>query len=333
MQKRAKPNDDRPNSRLHNKVGKTIKSKSAEETKLLICSSAPKTAYLKTATKSRTKTKSDTKAATKYSKSAGKASTKATSFISMPFIPKQTKQMLWLSVITCVIIAAYFAIHEQMRRFPITTVKINGQIQRTSKQDVWAATANLLNKGFFGVNVGIIRTNLMQLPWIEKVQVEKVWPDKIAITIQEKVPVARWRGKGLVTTTGDIVYADSLSETDKLPVFWGSENQVKKMLESYLLINDTVKKNEMSVAEIEIMPDHGIRAILNNGIMLFLGQEGLPERLNRFNLAYRNKLQKMYRNIDYVDLRYVNGIAVGWKDSISKIYTDQFLDEDKKLNA
>jgi cell division protein FtsQ len=246
------------------------------------------------------------------------------------FIPRY---FIWISLISCVIICAYFATQEQIYRFPITTVKIDGQVLRTSKQEIWNATVTLLKKGFFVTDVMAIKANLQNLPWVETAAVEKIWPDKLHITIKERLPIARWRGKGLVTTAGDIVYTDLLGDSNKLPVFWGSDLQVKNMLESYLTISDVLKRNEMSVSEIEIMPDQGLRAILNNGIMLFLGSEGLLERINRFTLAYRNKLQKISYKIDYVDLRYVNGIAVGWKDNISEIQLDYVLDEDYKINV
>lgn len=245
-----------------------------------------------------------------------------------------SKSLIYISLLSCVLMGAYFMLQEQMKKFPITAVKIHGQIIRTAKQEIWGSMSASLKQGFFGTDVAAIRANLKKLPWIETVKVEKIWPDKLAITVNEKTPIARWRGKGLVTTSGDIVYTELLNDADNLPMFWGNENQTKQMLASYLLMTDILKLSDIGVAEIEIMPDQGLRAILSNGIMLFLGQEGLPERLNRFTLAYRNKLQKMSHKIDYVDLRYVNGIAVGWKDSISKIYLEHiFLDEGYKVNA
>jgi cell division protein FtsQ len=238
-----------------------------------------------------------------------------------------SKKLIWIGLVSCIIIFTYFSIQKEMHQFPITTVKIDGKITRISKQEIWGSISDLLKGGFFATDVVAIKTSLQKLPWIETVKVEKTWPDKLTITISEKVPIARWRGKGLLTTSGDILYTESLNEGSKLPVFWGSEQQAKKVLENYLAMNEELKRNNVNVVEIEIMPDQGVRAILNNGIMLFLGQDRLLEKINRFNLAYRNKLQKMSQKIDYVDLRYVNGIAIGWKGSISKIYLDEILND------
>ena len=243
------------------------------------------------------------------------------------------KQLFWISFIICAIISAYFIMQKQMQRFPITTVKVEGKDLRTSKEEIWISVATLLNKGFFGVNVNLIKEKLQKLPWVASVKVEKVWPDQITVIINEKVAIARWRGKGVITDSGDIIYSELSSDSNDLPIFWGNERQASMMLENYILILNVLQKINIGVKELEIMPDHGVRTILNNGIMLFLGQEGLLDRLNRFTLAYRNKLKKVAHKIDYIDLRYVNGVAIGWKDSIGKLYLDKFLNEDNAINA
>lgn len=250
---------------------------------------------------------------------------------SVKLIPKK---FIFFSFIIGAVICGSVVLQQHMDRFAITTVKIHGQIVRTSEQEIWDSINKLLDKGFFGTNVAVVQTELQKLPWIASAKVEKMWPDKLSVTVVEKIPVARWRGKGLVTTAGDIMYLDALSKFDKLPIFWGHETQAKAMLENYLTISNILKEYELSITQIEIMPDHGMRTTLNNEIVLFLGQEGLLERLNRFTLAYQNKLQKVSHKINYIDLRYVNGIAVGWKDSITKLYLERFFNnEDYKVNA
>ena len=232
-----------------------------------------------------------------------------------PAFVTRHKRLIWLSVILIIATCAYYVLQQQMGHFSITTVKIQGKITRTSEQEIWDSIANLLNKGFFGTDVSAIKTNLQKLPWVAQANIKKVWPDKIAVTVTEKIPLASWRGKGIVTTDGDIIAGDKFNEASNLPVFWGTDKQVKEMLDNYLSMTDILSQHELTIKQIEIMPDQGVRAILNNGIMLFLGQEGLLDRVNRFTLAYRNKLHKIAYTIDYVDLRYVNGLAVGWKSN------------------
>lgn len=249
------------------------------------------------------------------------------------FIGFIVKLFFCVSVITLLIFTGWL-LSKKLAQFPITRVQVYGTISKTSKQDILAAISATLKPGFFMLDVATVKAKLQQLPWIETATVAKVWPEQLTINIQEKTPIARWRGKGIVTTNGDIIYNNTINEANKLPIFWAKESQAKKMLESYLLIVKALEKINLTVAEIEIMPDYGVRAILNNGIMLFLGQEGLLERVNRFTLAYRNKLQEVWAKIDYVDLRYVNGVAVGWKNNISSIYLNNIIiNEDYTINV
>jgi cell division protein FtsQ len=53
--------------------------------------------------------------------------------------------------------------------------------------------------------------------------------------------------------------------------------------------------------------------MLDNGIALILGRTALVERLNRFVLAYELNLKEHIEQIVYIDCRYTNGLAIGYK--------------------
>ena len=55
--------------------------------------------------------------------------------------------------------------------------------------------------------------------------------------------------------------------------------------------------------------------ILNDGVTLDLGRENRVERIQRFMDAYPQiKInKKKNQQVDYIDLRYDTGLAVGWK--------------------
>ncbi len=51
--------------------------------------------------------------------------------------------------------------------------------------------------------------------------------------------------------------------------------------------------------------------MLDNGVVIMLGQNELEERLTRFVLAYNDhKLSLSNANVHVVDLRYTNGLAI-----------------------
>ena len=55
---------------------------------------------------------------------------------------------------------------------------------------------------------------------------------------------------------------------------------------------------------------------LNNGIKLNLGRKEFIDRFQRF-IDLFELLDRQEKSVDYVDLRYDTGLAVGWKTEIA----------------
>jgi cell division protein FtsQ len=52
---------------------------------------------------------------------------------------------------------------------------------------------------------------------------------------------------------------------------------------------------------------------LSNDIELLLGRENIKSRLERFARVYKKVLIKRATEIARIDMRYSNGLAVGWR--------------------
>ena len=78
----------------------------------------------------------------------------------------------------------------------------------------------------------------------------------------------------------------------------------------------------MSIDELVLSERFAWQLTLNDGVTLNLGREKRIERIQRFMDAYPQiKDQSNNKNnqqVDYIDLRYDTGIAVGWKPAAVK---------------
>jgi cell division protein FtsQ len=52
---------------------------------------------------------------------------------------------------------------------------------------------------------------------------------------------------------------------------------------------------------------------LSNGMEVRLGAQGVDERIARFFQALDTTVGPMSSEVEYVDMRYPNGFAIGWK--------------------
>jgi cell division protein FtsQ len=57
---------------------------------------------------------------------------------------------------------------------------------------------------------------------------------------------------------------------------------------------------------------------LDNGVSVRVGRKQVDERLVRFTDTALRLVAQRAHDIDYVDLRYTNGFAIGWRNSASR---------------
>jgi len=203
---------------------------------------------------------------------------------------------------------------KEPQRFPLKDVAIEGELKSISEQDIKSVVLPFLSKGFFWVNVEAVQKDVRKLPWVEALEVRRVWPDKLSIQVREKVAQARWGEKGVLSTIGDVFYPEASTIPKALPYFEGPDTQAKEVLQQYFVLLELLGPLGLRVESLVLSKDGSWEAALDNGITVILGKTAFNERMHRFVLAYQSRLQTQSKQIAYVDLRYPNGLAVGWKE-------------------
>jgi cell division protein FtsQ len=201
-------------------------------------------------------------------------------------------------------------------RFPLRMVEVRGQLKQLKENEIKAAVLPFLAQGFFALPVWSIRDELQHLPWVQSVSIRRIWPDKLIISVQEQVAQARWKDKGILSTEGKIFYPVSLAMSSGLPQFEGPPERAKEMQQQYLALLEVLRPVGLMVQKLSLSPNGVWQMMLDNGMTLILGKTGLSERMNRFVLAYPSNLRGQNQRIAYVDLRYTNGFAIGWKTGV-----------------
>src|SRR5688572_11837874 len=109
------------------------------------------------------------------------------------------------------------------RFFPIHHVKILGA-KETNHEAIQQILMPLVNKSFFALDVDMIKDRLLKDPWVSTVVVRRIWPDQIWVTLQEKIPFARWNDTNVLSTKGDLFLPNS-PEKYHLPNLYGPSGQ------------------------------------------------------------------------------------------------------------
>ena len=210
---------------------------------------------------------------------------------------------------------------------PVNSVVISGEMPYTKREEVLAAMNNVNLGNFFQVDVNEIQSQVSALPWVYSVAVRKQWPNEVKIYVVDQTPVALWNGDFLLNQFGKAFQADNRKLTQALPQFFGPEGTELLALENFTNLNDLLEYRNLAIDELVLSERFSWQLTLNDGVMLNLGREERVKRVQRFMDVYplikthledqskkqNNHKKQLKQAVDYIDLRYDTGLAVGWK--------------------
>jgi cell division protein FtsQ len=197
----------------------------------------------------------------------------------------------------------------QSALFPIRQLEVDRGLKHTTRQEIEAAVRGHLDGNFFAVDLSGIRAALEQLPWVRRVTVRRVWPDRIAVAVEEHVALARWGDGALVNTYGERFPGRSRAA---LPVFLGPAGTEQEVARRYAHFATLVAPLGTSLERVVLTPRHAWQLRLASGLNIMLGRDADSAELQlaRFVAAYPETLGRIARRHAYVDLRYPNGFAL-----------------------
>ncbi len=195
--------------------------------------------------------------------------------------------------------------------FPMREISVRGELAHTERDDLERSVRGRVTGNFFALDLGGIRAGLEQLPWVRRVDVRRVWPDRIEVSIEEHVALARWGDVGLVNTHGERFAGQTDAE---LPVFAGPAGAEGEVTRRYHRFVELLAPLDWALERVILTPRFAWQLRLAGGLSIELGRDlanaPADARLERFVRAYPQTLGRIPRRHEYVDLRYPNGFAL-----------------------
>lgn len=196
-------------------------------------------------------------------------------------------------------------------RFPVNTIKIAATYQHISHQQLEEILSRYLDASFFSLSVNQLHKELSALEWAAQVEIERIWPDTLKVTLVEKEPVATWND-AMLTRDGETFNGGQVDDST-LPHLRGPANQQREVLQVYKKMSKILSIYGLHAASLEWRDNHAWDLTLANGVQLRLGKRDLEMRITRFCKAYPAVFADKPEQLASVDLRYPRGMAVQWK--------------------
>jgi cell division protein FtsQ len=202
---------------------------------------------------------------------------------------------------------AAFVLAVHSPRFPLREVRIGSQPAHVQRAEIEAVVRRELHGNFFTIDLARAREAFESIGWVRSVEVRRRWPDRLDVTLEEHVPLARWGSLGLVDMQGEVFQA---SYEGTLPVFNGPQGAAKEMAIQYAYFRRTLERIGREPVQVNLSARRAWSIRLDGGTALELGRADIEGRLARFVQSYAQAASLLGRRMEYVDLRYANGFAV-----------------------
>jgi cell division protein FtsQ len=202
---------------------------------------------------------------------------------------------------------------------PIETVSASGRFQRVSPVDVeQAVKQRVRDSGLVSVDLDAVRTAIEALPWVDKVSVSRAWPRGLAVEVVEQVAAARWGANGLLNTRGELFVNDARHIPSELAQLSGPEGTENVVAQRYLASQRRLAETGLRLTALRLDARGAWEMDLANGVSVRLGRRQVDERFERFVTTAGKLVAQRPDDIVYIDMRYTNGFAVGWRSAAAR---------------
>lgn len=208
--------------------------------------------------------------------------------------------------------AAVWAMQRPM--FALRVIQIEGDVEHINSPTVKATVAGRLHGNYFTVNLDAARAAFESMPWVRRASVRRVWPDRLAVALEEYRALGTWDGDRLVSVDGDVFTANQAEAADGLPEFSGPEGSEHDVVARYRDFTRWLAPLGAKPEAVTLSPRYAWSVRMTNGMEIELGrernQDTLADRTKRLVNAWPQVVARWGSGIEYADLRYPNGFAL-----------------------
>jgi cell division protein FtsQ len=200
---------------------------------------------------------------------------------------------------------------------PIQTVSVSGRFQRVAPGDVERIVKRQVRGvGLLSVDLAAVRKALHQIPWVDAVSVQRAWPRGLNVLVIEQVAAARWGDSGLLNRRGELFATGERHIPPELAQLSGPDGKEALVAQKYLAVQGRLMQAGLRMTALRLDARGAWEFDLSDGVTVRLGRRQFDERFEKFMAAALKLVTQRGDDIQYVDMRYTNGFAIGWRAAV-----------------
>ncbi|RZL31703.1 MAG: FtsQ-type POTRA domain-containing protein [Rubrivivax sp.] len=234
-------------------------------------------------------------------------------------------------LVTALLVTAAWGLIRWVVRLPafnFRAIQVDGDVSRNSVASLRANALPRLHGSFLSMNLKDGRAAFEAVPWVRHAQLQRVWPMRLKVNLEEHRPAAYWEARvdgadsaseasaerALVNSFGEVFQANLGDvEDETLPVLAGPVRAAGPMLQMWRALSPAAEKLGESIERLDLSGRGSWRATLGTGAVIELGRGSEAEIVSRFGRFAQSITQvtATYRSpLLSADLRHADGYAV-----------------------
>lgn len=205
--------------------------------------------------------------------------------------------------------------------FSVQSIQIDGDTRHNSAAALRSHVLSRMEGNVFTMDLAQAKRAFETVPWVRRAIVRRVWPDQLAVTLEEHRVAAYWHedegDDQLVNQYGEVFEANLGDvEDDDLPMLGGPDGTSAQVMAMHKVLGEVFGKLAVKVESLTLGARGGWRVELDNGAQVDLGRGSEDEVLARTRAFVETvpKIIAQYQApLQYADLRHREGYAVRLK--------------------
>lgn len=168
----------------------------------------------------------------------------------------------WLTLFCIIIGAIIYAMLSPI--FNITSIEVSGN-SKISSETILSLSGLSINQNIFNFSTSQVRNNIKQNAYIESVEISRSLPDKVEITVEERVATyALTIGNAYAYINNQGYILEITSNKGSYPIISGYETPVEQIKEGSRLVTDDLEKlnDVLRIMEAASIGDNNISELI-----------------------------------------------------------------------
>jgi cell division protein FtsQ len=228
-----------------------------------------------------------------------------------------TLVLFGLVVVALVAAAALWGMRSSL--FTVRSLDVRGHAPHHTAASLQDYAVPRLVGNYFSMDLKAARAVFESIPWIRRATVSRVWPNRLAVTLEEYEPVALWErdeGDDLLVDAQGRIFEVNMGDVDDegMVSLRGPQGAAPEVLAMWHAMAPVLKPLGSELGLVALSDRGSWRVELRSGPVLELGRGSREEVLARSQRFAQTigQLQERFqrRAVEYADLRHNEGFAV-----------------------